>query len=108
MKCADFLIKPITLIFCEFSLDNNYVTKLLYLVKPNYSRLFNPYSTEISCINHGDQRLFQFEIILNISVGSFRFISIDMLWVYDFYKYFNSVFIRQNLTPTCPHAERVM
>ena len=24
------------------------------------------------CINHGDQRVFQFEIIVNVLVGSFR------------------------------------
>ena len=52
------------------------------------------------CTNHGDQVFFQFEIILNILVASFRsFEYKSMLWVYDGYKYFNSfsvqiVFIR--------------
>ena len=48
---------------------------------------------------------FQFEIIINVSVSSFRFIWIPMLWVYGHYKYFNSYtawidFGRQNLTST--------
>ena len=30
---------------------------------------------------------FQFEIIINVSVSSFRFIWIPMLWVYNHYKY---------------------
>ena len=32
---------------------------------------------------------FQFEIIINILVGSFRFIWMPMLWVYGYFKYFN-------------------
>ena len=45
----------------------------------------------------------QFEIIINVSVCSFWFIWIRMLWVYGHYKYFNSfsawiVFRCQNLT----------
>ena len=48
---------------------------------------------------------FQFEIIINVLVSSFRVIWIPMLWVYCQYKDFNSfgartVFIRQNLTST--------
>ena len=35
------------------------------------------------CINHGDQSFFQFEIIINVLVGSFRFIWIAIMsWVY--------------------------
>ena len=46
---------------------------------------------------------FQFGIIINVLVGSFRFIWIPMLWVYTHYKYGNSYsagidFRRQNLT----------
>ena len=37
------------------------------------------------CINHGDQRFLQFEIIINVLVVSFRFIWIPMLWVYGHY-----------------------
>ena len=33
---------------------------------------------------------FQFEIIINVLVNSFRFIWIPMLWVYGHYKYFYS------------------
>ena len=45
----------------------------------------------------------QFEIIINVSVSSFRFIWIPMLWFYGHYIYFNSFsgginFRRQNLT----------
>ena len=45
---------------------------------------------------------FQFEIIINFLVCSFRFIWMPMLWVHGRYKYFNSfsvqtVFIHQNL-----------
>ena len=48
---------------------------------------------------------FQFDIIINDLVSSFRLFLIFMLWVYGHYKYFNSislgtVFIRQNLTST--------
>ena len=55
------------------------------------------------CINHGNQRVFLFKIIINVLVGSFRFIWIPMLWVYDHNKYLNyfragTVFIRQILT----------
>ena len=46
---------------------------------------------------------FQFGIIINVLVSSFRFIWISMLWVYGHYTYLNSfsvgtVFRRQNLT----------
>ena len=46
---------------------------------------------------------FQFEIIINILVGSFRLIWIPMLWVYGHYKYVYSYsvgidFTRQILT----------
>ena len=50
---------------------------------------------------------------LILIVGSFHFILIPMLWVYDHYKYFNSfsaeiVFIRQNMMyKDCPRTERV-
>ena len=49
--------------------------------------------------------IFQFEIIINVLVSSFRFIWIPMSSVYDHYKYSNSfsagtVFICQNLTST--------
>ena len=59
------------------------------------------------CINHGDQRVFQFEIIINVLVSSFWFIWIPMLWVYDDYKYFNSfsagtVFKRETHQRDCP------
>ena len=39
------------------------------------------------CINHGDQRVFQFEIIIYAIAfpGSFKY----MLWVYGHHKYFN-------------------
>ena len=48
---------------------------------------------------------FQFEIIINVSVSSFWFIWIPMLWVYGHYKYVDSYsaaidFSRQNLTLT--------
>ena len=54
------------------------------------------------CINHGKQRFFQLEIIMNAIVSSFCFIWILMLWVYDHWKYIiffsaGTVFIRQNL-----------
>ena len=39
-------------------------------------------------IHHGDQRVYQFEIIINILVSSLRFIWIPMSWVYGHYKYF--------------------
>ena len=48
--------------------------------------------------------LFQFEIIINVLVGSSCFILIPMLCVYGLKKYFyfstGTVFIRQNLTST--------
>ena len=51
----------------------------------------------------GDQRVFQFEIIINVLVSSFWFIWIPMLCVYGHYKYVYSnsagiAFRRQNLT----------
>ena len=47
----------------------------------------------------------QFEIIINVSVSSFWFIWIPMLWVYGHYKYLYSYsagiyFSRHNLTST--------
>ena len=56
-------------------------------------------------INHGDQRVLLFEIIISVLFSSFRFILIHMLWVYDHYNCFNSfrartVFRRQILTST--------
>ena len=57
---------------------------------------------EYFCINHRNKRVFQFKIIINVLVSSFRFILLPMLWVYGYYKYFNSFsagidFRRQNL-----------
>ena len=51
------------------------------------------------------KRFFQFEIIINVLVSSFRFIWTPMSWVYGHYKYFNSYsagidFSRQNLPST--------
>ena len=39
------------------------------------------------CINYGDQRVFQFEIIINDLPCSFCFIWISVLWVYGHYKF---------------------
>ena len=57
------------------------------------------------CIDHGAQRVFRFEIIITVSVSSFRFIWLPMLWVYGHYTYIYSSsagidFRRQNLTST--------
>ena len=66
----------------------------------------NLYNAELFFFNPWRLKgFFQFEIILNVLVGSLRFIWIPMLWVYGQWKYFNSfgagiVFIRQNLTST--------
>ena len=59
---------------------------------------------DINLYSAEDQRgVFQFEIIINIIVSSFRFIWIPMLWVYGHYNYVYSFsagvdFRRQNLT----------
>ena len=50
----------------------------------------NPYSAEIFCINHGDQRVFQFWIIINDLVSFICFICIPMVWVYYHQSYFSS------------------
>ena len=56
---------------------------------------------------------FEFEIIVNVSVNSFRFIWIPLLWYYGHYKYFYSYsagidFRRQILTfKVDPRAARV-
>ena len=42
----------------------------------------NPYEAEILYENHGDQRFFQFEVMINVLVSSFRFIWIHKVWVY--------------------------
>ena len=39
-------------------------------------------------INQETKGFFQFELKINVLVGSFRFIWIPMLWVYGHYKYF--------------------
>ena len=57
---------------------------------------------------------FHFEIILDVSVRTFRFICIPILWVYGHYTYFNSfsagtVFSGLSLTPKDgPRAEVLM
>ena len=58
-------------------------------------------------INHGDQRVLQFEITMKVSVSSLRFFRIPMLAVYGHYKYVllqcagaGIDFSRQNLTST--------
>ena len=62
-------------------------------------------SAELICKKHRNQRgFFQFEIIIIVLVGSFWFIWILMLWVYDHYKYVDSysagiVFSRQKSIP---------
>ena len=50
-------------------------------------------------MNHGDQRFFQFEIIIKVLVSSFCFIWIPMLWVIiQIYSYSAGVYLsRQNL-----------
>ena len=60
----------------------------------------NPYNAELFFFK--PWTFFQFEIIIYISVSSFWFIRIPMLWVFDHYKCFNSfnvgtVFQSQNL-----------
>ena len=45
---------------------------------------------------HGNQRVFKFEVTINVLVSSFRFIWIPMLWVYDSYKYFTHFRARTN------------
>ena len=63
--------------------------------------------------NHGAKGFFRFEIIVNVLVGSFRFIWIPILWVYGHYKYFNpfsaeTVYRRQILPyKDDPRARRV-
>ena len=54
------------------------------------------------CINYGDRRVFQFEIIVKVLVNSLRFFRMPMLWVCGHYNIFNAfragiVFRRQNL-----------
>ena len=49
----------------------------------------SPWSAELN-VNDGEQRCFQFEIIINVLVSPFRFIWIPMLWVYSNYTYFYS------------------
>ena len=53
---------------------------------------------------------FQFEIIINVLVSSFRFIWIPMLWVYGHYKYFNSlyVFIRLYTSETDVYRRQIL
>ena len=73
----------------------------------------NPYTMKYCCINHGDQRVFQFEIIINALASFFRLIWISMVCVYGHYKCFDSfsagtVLRRQILTSQDgPRAERV-
>ena len=43
-------------------------------------------------------KFFQFEIIINVFVSSFRFIWIPILWFYDYYKYFYSFSAHNFLT----------
>ena len=37
-------------------------------------------------INHGNQKGFKFEIIINVSVSCFSFITIPVLWVHGHHK----------------------
>ena len=70
----------------------------------NLVRLINSYNAEIFLYKSWRPKGFsRFEIIRNVSVSSFCFIWIPMLWVYGHYKLFNSFsagtdFRRQNLT----------
>ena len=66
------------------------------------------------CLNNGNKRcFFQFEVIINVLVRSFRFIWIPRLCVYNHYIFFNSsnagiVFRRQILTSKAgPRAEKL-
>ena len=74
--------------------DENRSNKLYLLSRSSQSTddrrfLFNPWSAEFCYKNLGGQNIFfQFEIIINVLVSSFRFIWIHMLWVYDHYIYF--------------------
>ena len=71
----------------------------------NQSIFCNPCDDEICVHKSWRQKcfFFQFEIVINVLVSSFRFICIPMLWVCGHYKYFTSFsagidFRRQNLT----------
>ena len=85
-----------------------FVVNVLCLLgnSPRPHTQFNPCSAEFFYKNLGGQRVFfQFEIIINVLVRSFRFIWIPMLWVYGHEKYVYSHsagidFSRQNLTST--------
>ena len=46
----------------------------------------NFYDADIFCVDHVDQRVFKFEVIINVLVSSFRFICIPVLWVYGNFK----------------------
>ena len=77
-------------------------------------RFFTLQSGEFFYDNLGGQRsFFEFEIFINDSVSSFRFIWITMLWVYGHIGYFHSYsagvdFRRRNLTSKVdPHTAKV-
>ena len=73
----------------------------------------NPYNAEIFLYTPWRPKVFSIWSIINVLFSSFRFIWIHMLWVYGYYKYFNSfsagiVFRRQILmSKDGPRAERV-
>ena len=55
--------------------------------------------------NHEDQKVFEYNIIINVLVSYFCFIWIPMLWIYGHYNYFYSYSAgidlrRQNLKST--------
>ena len=50
--------------------------------------LFNSYNAEICLCKEWRRKGFSIEIIINVLFSSFCFISVPMLWVYGYYKYF--------------------
>ena len=58
-----------------------------YTSKPHYMVVFNPKNADFFMETSENKGLFQFELIKNVLVSSFRLIWITMLWVYGHYKY---------------------
>ena len=73
-----------------FSRLSGYLGMLWCCHQPRRETNINPPRAEYFCLNHRDQRVFQFENIINVLVGSIRFIWIPLLWVYGHYKYLQS------------------
>ena len=93
----------------KFHIDKYFRFYIIFIFAQNLDIYFNFSSVQLCLWIMETKGFFQFEIIINVFVSSFRSIWIHILWVYGHYKYVYSYsagidFRRRNLNLTCTQS----